>query len=61
MTREEAIAELKVQQVIGDYDNPMGDIEAAHVEADGVLRKLLIALGYEDVVAEYDKIDTWCA
>ena len=39
----------------------LGDIEAAHVEADGVLRKLLIALGYEDVVAEYDKIDKWYA
>ena len=54
MTREEAIAELIECQ--NNFDT-----EAAHGIADGVLCRLLDALGYGDVVAEYDKVDKWFA
>lgn len=54
MTREEAIAALKVEQA-------SGDIELAHSSADDILCALLKALGYEDVVIEYEKVDKWFA
>lgn len=54
MTREQAIAELKDCQ-------KSGDAEAGHSRADGVLIRLLTALGYADVVAEWDKVDKWYA
>lgn len=54
MTREQAIAELiKLQEP--------GDTEAAHSLADEVLCKLLRALGYADVIREYEKVDKWYA
>jgi hypothetical protein len=37
------------------------DMERAHVNADTAICKLLVALGYEHVVNEYDKIDKWYA
>ncbi len=52
MTREQAILELKELQ-------KSGDIEGAHCEADGVICKLLEALGYQDVTEEWAKIDKW--
>lgn len=54
MSREEAIAKLKILQDLGDK-------EIAHANADDVLCHLLTALGYGDVVAEYEKIDKWYA
>ena len=54
MTREEAIAELI------ECQNNL-DTEATHGIADEVLCRLLDALGYGDVVAEYDKVDKWFA
>lgn len=54
MTRERAIMELKLLQPLGDY-------ERAHVEADTVLCKLLIQLGYADVVTEYEQVPKWFA
>lgn len=54
MTREEAIMELQKCR-------SRQDIEAAHIEADGVLTELLTDLGYEDVVEEWLKIDKWYA
>ena len=54
MTREEAITQLKDHQ-------QNGDIESAHICADWVLRELLITLGYQDVVNEYDEIEKWYA
>lgn len=54
MTREHAIAELKKLQ-------ELGDTEAAHSDADEVLCKLLSALGYQDVVDEWEKVDKWYA
>ena len=50
--RAAVIERLKVE-------NKSGDTEAAHVEADKILMYLLIRLGYQDVVDEYDKIDKW--
>jgi hypothetical protein len=52
MDREKAIAELKEIR-------KSGDTEAAHVKADMVLCKFLMALGYEDVVDEWAAVDKW--
>lgn len=54
MTREQAIAALKDCQT-------SGDTEATHSEADKVLCKFLTALGYADVVSEWEKVDKWYA
>ena len=54
MTREEAVQELKVQQ-------QNDDTESAHSNADDVLCALRRALGYNDVVAEYHKVNKWYA
>jgi len=54
MTRDEAIDALKALQ---DSD----DKEMAHFAADVVLCRLLRALGYEDVVKEWNAIDKWYA
>jgi hypothetical protein len=54
MTREQAIAMLKELQSLS-----LGDVESAHIHADQVLCDLLTALGYADVVAEYDEILKW--
>lgn len=54
MTREQAIDDLKVEQ-----DN--NDAEMAHANADDILCELLADLGYEDVVAEYEKVRKWYA
>ncbi len=37
------------------------DKEEAHIDADEVLCKLLLTLGYKEVVKEYEKIDKWYA
>lgn len=52
--RDKAIAEL-----IEEQEN--WDSEMAHVNADEVLCDLLTALGYDDVVAEYNRIRKWYA
>lgn len=52
MTREEAIEQLKKHQ-------QNADLETAHVEADDIICGLLKSLGYDDVVAEYAKIEKW--
>jgi hypothetical protein len=54
MTRDEAIAKLKEAA-------KSVDTERAHVVADDVLCDLLTALGYEDVVAAWGKVDKWYA
>jgi hypothetical protein len=38
-----------------------GDTEAIHAEADGILRELLLELGFTKVIEEYDKSDKWFA
>lgn len=55
MTREKAIEKLKLLQ------GPEVDTEAAHCDADDLLCALLRALGYGDVVDEYEKVDKWYA
>jgi len=37
------------------------DIENAHCNADDIISKLLIELGYGDVIEEYDDIEKWFA
>jgi len=54
MTREQAITELQAAQ-------KSGDTEGAHCDADETICKLLTALGYADVVAEWEKVDKWYA
>ena len=52
MTPEEAIKALQEQQ-------HNDDTEFAHILADAALCKLLIALGYPEVVAEWEKVERW--
>ena len=54
MTREQALAEL-AECAKG------GDTEMAHSNADDVLCKLLIALGYQDIVDAWEEVDKWYA
>lgn len=54
MNRKRAIAKLLEHQ-------KLGDIETAHGLADDVLCELLAALGYQDVVDEWDKVKKWYA
>ncbi len=37
----------------------LGDLEQAHIDADKVLCDLLTALGFKEVVAEFDAIDKY--
>ena len=52
MDREKAIRFLKIEQ-------SADDVEEGHIEADKVLCELLKALGYEDVVTEWNKVLKW--
>lgn len=54
MTREEAIAALKLEQQNRDR-------EVAHAKADDVLCELLRSLGYGDVVDEFEEVGKWYA
>jgi len=49
MTKEEALDQLR--NLISNDDT-----EAAHMQADRILTKLLGQLGYEDVVRAWEKI-----
>ena len=51
---KDAISELKEAK-------KNGDIEGAHCDADDILCKLIIALGYEDVVDAYHMVPKWYA
>lgn len=54
MTKEKAIELLKHAEQ--NYDT-----EAAHAIADAILCELLISLGHQDVVSEYNKVEKWYA
>ncbi len=54
MDRKAAISRLKAHQ-------ESGDTESAHIRADEILCELLVALGYGDVVDEFQKISKWYA
>jgi hypothetical protein len=53
-TKEKAIEMLRQEQ-------QNFDTEVAHANADAILCKLLISLGYTDVVDEYNKVKKWYA
>lgn len=55
MTRDEAIAKLR------ELQDPGTNPEFGHADADDVLCDLLIALGYQDVVDEWKKVNKWYA
>ena len=50
MTRDDAITELRSLH---------GEPEMDHFLADDILCKLLVDLGYSDVVKEYRKVEKW--
>ncbi len=52
--RKTAIAKLKGHQ--SDWPD-----EEGHKRADDILCELLTAIGYEDVVKEYEKVGKWYA
>ena len=54
MTREQALAQLKAL-------HGSSDVEVAHSDADGVICALLVALGYSDVVNEWNEVEKWYA
>ena len=54
MDGSQAIAKLKELQ-------SGRDIESEHSYADDVLCQLLISLGYQDVVDEWNKVEKWYA
>ena len=39
----------------------ISDVEAAHSRADDILVEILISLGLNDIVNEYEKINKWYA
>ena len=52
---EEAVKKLQALQ------EPAGDTEAQHGEADAILCSLLRTLGYHEVVEEWHKVPKWYA
>ena len=61
MTKKERLIE-EYESLLFDVDhNPNMDTEDSHAEADRLLCKLLVELGYEDVVAAYQLIGKWYA
>lgn len=46
-----------INRLTNEIDNR--DIEGAHGEADDILCELLIELGYQKVVDEYNNIPKW--
>lgn len=59
-TTKIALLEADVLLRLRDAQKDLG-MEDAHKEADDALCDLLTALGYENVVNEYRKIDKWFA
>ena len=39
--------------------NELNDTEAEHILADDLLVEILIKLGYQDIVDEYERINKW--
>lgn len=53
--------ELAEQTIIHLKECNTDDQEMDHIYADGLLCEFLIALGYNDLVKEYNKIAKWYA
>jgi hypothetical protein len=58
-TQLEAVRAAALQELV--EWQACGDTEVAHASADIVLCELLTALGFDDVVKQYNKIDKWYA
>ena len=43
------------------YTDPNTDAEIAHSAADGLLKKLLLSLGFAYTVEAYDRVPKWYA
>lgn len=54
MDNQKAIEKLKTVE-------ELGDTERGHEAADAILCELLIELGYQDVVDEFNKLEKWYA
>lgn len=54
MNKIEALVLLREEQKNEDW-------EIAHSNADDILCKFLLSLGYEDIVREYNLINKWYA
>ena len=52
--KEECLKSLKAANDIAEDDT-----EAAHVMSDDAICRLLIKLGYRDVIEEYRKVPKW--
>ena len=52
MTKEEALKRLR--ELAGKRD-----VEAAHVEADGILIDFLRAIGHDDIADAFDNLQKW--
>ncbi|MBS9405627.1 hypothetical protein KG088_18725 [Halomonas sp. TRM85114] len=66
MDRKEAIQQLiAIENKPAEYNawlqEPIVNVQEQHEEADEVLCKLLISLGYDDVVDAYRRIEKWYA
>lgn len=55
ITPQQALERLQYMNSIAD------DLctETGHIEADNILRRLLVSLGHADIVREYDNISKW--
>lgn len=51
----------KLQDIIDRQAGSRSDIEGDHSIADDILCEFIIALGYDDVVAAFKRIDKWYA
>lgn len=49
------------QYVLAMHECNSGDVEVDHCSADDLLCDLLLELGFDDVVAEYEEIKKWCS
>lgn len=58
--KQEKLRDKALYELIG-IQNRAGDVESDHQQADAVLTELLEALGFEDVVREWDSIKKWYA
>lgn len=60
------MSDEQIKQLDADYAKKMAfvdsaDTEAAHMDADHVLVRLLLSVGFTETVAAYRKIEKWYA
>jgi hypothetical protein len=60
MTKNKQNEILRIKSEMLQMKNEIdGDIESSHFYADKLLCELLIILGYQDIVDDYESIDKW--